>query len=32
MTVDGEVAKARPPLRFRILPGALTVLAPPERE
>ena len=32
MTIDGEVAKARPPLRFRIRPGALTVLAPQRGE
>ena len=31
VTIDGEVAKVRPPLRFRIRPGALTVLAPEAR-
>lgn len=28
--LDGEVRLMKPPIRFRILPGALTVFAPPE--
>ena len=30
VALDGEVQRITPPLRFRSLPGALTVLAPPE--
>jgi diacylglycerol kinase family enzyme len=29
VALDGEVVRLRPPIRYRILPGALRVLAPP---
>lgn len=32
VALDGEVVRLRPPLRFRSLPGALTVLVPPEAD
>ena len=31
VSIDGEVAAMRPPLRYRIRPGALSVLAPEPR-